>query len=119
MGPTHSSINPPTPSPTHPTTPSPTNPPTPSPTIATTKTPIVSPTLTPVLPVSPPVTQPTSGQELSCPSGYSGLYPSPGCAGYFHCSGGVVTSTVILCPANLLFNIGGYCDWDYNVNCQT
>merc|ERR1712157_426014 len=122
-----SPTNPPTPSPTNPSTPSPTNPPTPSPTIATTKTPIVSPTLTPVLPVSPPtsqpvsppVTQPTSGQELSCPSGYSGLYPSPGCAGYFHCSGGVVTSTVILCPANLLFNIGGYCDWDYNVNCQT
>merc|ERR1711933_591441 len=132
--PTYSSINPPTPSPTHPTTPSPTNPPspsptnppTPSPTNPPTKTPIVSPTLTPVLPVSPPtsqpvsppVTQPASGQELSCPSGYSGLYPSPGCAGYFHCSGGVVTSTVILCPANLLFNIGGYCDWDYNVNCQ-
>merc|ERR1712176_1515278 len=125
--PTSSPTNPPSPSPTNPPTPSPTNPPTPSPTITTTKTPIVSPTLTPVLPVSPPtsqpvsppVTQPTSGQELSCPSGYSGLYPSPGCAGYFHCSGGVVVSTVILCPANLLFNVGGYCDWDYNVNCQT
>jgi len=111
-----------------------------SPVVPPTNTPIVSPTLAPALPVSPPtsqpvsppvskpvsppvsqpVTEPTSGQELSCPSEKDGLYPSPGCTGYFHCSGGVVISTVILCPDNLLFNAGGqYCDWDYNVSCPT
>merc|ERR1711933_688778 len=74
-------------------------------------------------PVSPPVGQPTKApsprEELSCPSGYTGLYPSSGCTGYFHCSGGTVISAEIKCPQGLLFNVDHqYCDWDYNVNCS-
>jgi chitinase len=82
--------------------------------------PVKQPTMAPVQqPVKQPTMAPSPGQELSCPSGYSGLYPSPGCAGFFHCSGGAVISTQIKCPQGLLFNfVRQYCDWDYNVNCS-
>merc|ERR1712174_111765 len=94
--------------------------------------PFTQPVTQPVSPpVSPPVTQPVSspvaqptkapspGEELGCPSGYTGLYSSSGCTGYFHCSGGTVISAEIKCPQGLLFNVDRqYCDWDYNVNCS-
>merc|ERR1739845_16220 len=72
--------------------------------------PVAQPVSQPIAkPVSPPVGEPTKapspGEELSCPSGYTGLYPSPGCAGFFHCSGGPVISTEIKCPQGLLFNV--------------
>merc|ERR1739848_714827 len=83
------------------------------------KQPVSPPVSQPVKqPVSPPTKGPSSGEELSCPSGYTGLYPSPDCVGYFHCSEGAVISAEIKCPPDLLFNyVPQYCDWDYNVNC--
>jgi hypothetical protein len=37
--------------------------------------------------------------------------------GFFQCiAGGIAAYTA--CPNNLLYNIAGYCDWDYNVVCE-
>jgi len=45
-----------------------------------------------------------------------GIYPIPGCSGFFTCSNGIQWETQY-CPGNLLFNKDeGVCDWPKNVD---
>lgn len=58
-------------------------------------------------------------QLLSCPPQYTGPYPTPTCAHYYHCDGGEAADNLIYeCGEGLLFSLRkGICDWKDQVRC--
>jgi len=57
---------------------------------------------------------------FDCPSGYTGLFSHDDCTKYYHCFDGDFLGGVSDCPDGTLFNVDvQYCDWDYNVICET
>merc|ERR1739842_152315 len=91
----------------------PVSPPVTSPVAPPTSPPVTSPIAPPTSPpVSPPI------EAGSCPSSFTGLYPTSGCTSFHHCDDGTVVSAPTACPSGLLFDVEKqYCDWANNVNC--
>mmetsp|Transcript_24714 Transcript_24714/g.51710 ORF Transcript_24714/g.51710 Transcript_24714/m.51710 type:complete len:1016 (+) Transcript_24714:157-3204(+) len=58
-------------------------------------------------------------EPLGCPEGHTGHLALPGCKEYIYCSGGQELQR-IKCGANTLYYAaGGYCNWAYQVTCDT
>ena len=98
----------PSPSPSPPPSPSPSPPPSPSPSPNPSPSPSPNPSPSPSNPTDP---------VAFCQGKPNGSYAdvSSGCKKYFVCD--VTGAFLMNCPAGLLYNNAGFCDWSYNVVC--
>ena len=74
------------------------------------------------LPSSPPteaaVPVTTTSSSSVCPDGITGLYPSSGCKGFYHCQNGMPLGGVSLCGTGTLFDANiQNCNYHYAVTC--